>query len=207
MRDLRFVLQMSALVFLIGVALVVLNFLDSPHKSKKTGSDFLIKLSKLDESYKYVEFRKLVKKSTVVVVEKEIQKETPQNKVTSVVRNNINHDIKPARESVIDINPVSTKKRKKDGFSKLVAKFHRSHDFKLALKISRLYYASKRYKKSLKWAMIANQLNQKDDSSWILFAKTKIKLGDKEDAKKALLTYDSVYNSKRVKQMLVRMSS
>jgi len=40
-----------------------------------------------------------------------------------------------------------------------------------------------------------------------LFAKSKLKLGDKEIAKKALLSYQKVYKSNRVKKLLKRISS
>ncbi len=55
--------------------------------------------------------------------------------------------------------------------------------------------------------MIANELNKKDDGSWILFAKAKLKLGDKKVAKMALKSYQKVYNSKRIKKLLNRISS
>jgi len=87
----------------------------------------------------------------------------------------------------------------------LEKKFKKTSDYKIALKLSRLYYASKNYKKALKWSMIANELNQKDDGSWLLFAKSKIKLGEKEIAKKALMTYNKEYYSKKVEQLLDRI--
>ena len=92
-------------------------------------------------------------------------------------------------------------------FKELKKKFLKTNDYKTALKLSRLFYTSKRYKKAIKWSMIANELNKKDDSSWILFAKAKLKLGDKRVAKMALKSYQRVYNSKKIKKLLSRISS
>ena len=215
MKDTKFLQQLTALLALIVVALYILDFVSFPKKDNNRDTKrFLTKLSEIDSGFDFVEFKKYIKPTKVVVVEKEVIKEVKVPVVKEIVRNSVNKTIKPAKEDVIDISSTkvnniadNTKSQKLDIYEKLEQKFQESHDYKVALKISRLYYTGKKYKDSLKWAMIANELNEKDDGSWILFAKTKLKLGDKKNAKKALLTYDSVYHSKRVKDLLGRISS
>jgi hypothetical protein len=198
MKDIRFVVTLTVIMIANIVALYVLNFVSFDKKENHDSDKFLSKLEDIDNNFDDIEFVKKVKPAKVVVVEKEVIKE--------VKVSNINKQIAPAKEEIIQIAPVNTQK-KVDVFSKYIKKFKKTNDFKLALKLSRLYYTSKDYKKSLKWAMIANELNDKDDRSWILFAKTKIKLGDKSIAKKALITYNKTYHSKKVKELLKRIAS
>ncbi len=221
MKDTKFLLQFTALLSLIVVALYILDFVSFPKKDAKDKETkiFLTKLSEIDNGFDFVDFKKIIKPVKVVVIEKEIVKKIKvpvvvKSDTAEIVRDTVNKSIKPAKSTVIDItsekiaqNSVEKKSEKVDIYSKLQQEFQKNHDYKTALKISRLYYTGKRYKDSLKWAMIANELNEKDDSSWILFAKTKLKLGDKKNAKKALLTYDRVYHSQRVKDLLGRISS
>jgi tetratricopeptide (TPR) repeat protein len=68
----------------------------------------------------------------------------------------------------------------------LIGKFEDTNNIVFANMISEEFYEKKDYKKSLEFALKANEIDPKNESSWIMFAKSQIKLGKKEDAIKAL---------------------
>ena len=205
MRDTKFILSFIILISLDILALYVLNFVSFEKRfSKDITQEFLTKLSSIDNvDIKYSNFVKKIQPAKVVVVEKEILKEVKVPIVSEKLSKRKVVDIKPAKEEYLRIS--SQKNIKREICSKLVTKFKKTNDYKIALKLSRVYYAKKDFKNSLRWATIANELNDKDDGSWILFAKSKIKLGEKDLAKKALLTYSKVYDSKNVRELLNRI--
>jgi len=197
MEDRKFYIQFSLLFSLIMVATYVLNFV-SFKKEKVKKTPLLITLEEVECDVGKFNFIKKVKKSEVkVVVEKVVEKKVFVQKYEKKEP--------PKKQNIV----ISSKKVAKatNKFRTLEEKFYKISDYKIALKLSRLYYTSKEYKKALKWSMIANELNKKDDESWLLFAKSKLKLGEKEIAKKALISYQQIYKSKRVKKLLKRISS
>jgi hypothetical protein len=76
----------------------------------------------------------------------------------------------------------------------LKEKFDSTHNIVFALMLAEEYYLNKNYNESNKWALIANNLDADNEKSWLWFAKSKVKLGHKEDAILALKTY--IKNSK-----------
>ncbi len=68
-------------------------------------------------------------------------------------------------------------------------KFDKTHNITFALMLAEEYYLAKNYNESNKWALIANNTDSENEKSWIWFAKSKIKLGHKEDAALALKAY------------------
>lgn len=71
----------------------------------------------------------------------------------------------------------------------LKEKFEKTHSITFALMLAEEYYLAKNYNESNKWALIANNVDSENEKSWIWFAKSKIKLGHKEDAALALKAY------------------
>jgi hypothetical protein len=71
----------------------------------------------------------------------------------------------------------------------LKEKFDKTHNITFALMLAEEYYLAKNYNESNKWALIANNTDSENEKSWIWFAKSKIKLGHKEDAALALKAY------------------
>ena len=71
-----------------------------------------------------------------------------------------------------------------------------------AILLSKEFYKKHNYKLSLKWAMMANDIDSTNEDSWLLFAKNKIKLGYKEEAIKALNVYLKNYNSPKIRRLL-----
>jgi len=64
------------------------------------------------------------------------------------------------------------------------------------------YYLNKNYNESNKWALIANNIDAGNEKSWLWFAKSKYKLGHKDDAILALKAYLKNNKSSAVESLL-----
>ena len=84
----------------------------------------------------------------------------------------------------------------------LTAKFDKSNSSDIAVLIARRYYDIKDYKNSEKWALIANELDSNNEESWIIFAKSKYNLKQKDDAISVLKIYNDKANSSSVEDLM-----
>lgn len=89
-----------------------------------------------------------------------------------------------------------------DSIQYLKDKFQRTHDIVFALMLCKNYYSKKNYKESLKWSIIANDINSRNEESWMWFAKSKYKLNKKKDAIKALRAFLKLNESKNIRLLL-----
>ncbi|MDR1976957.1 MAG: hypothetical protein LBQ18_08220 [Campylobacteraceae bacterium] len=71
----------------------------------------------------------------------------------------------------------------------LIKKFEASNNIVFATMISEEYFDRKNYRKSLEWALKANEIDSQNELSWIMFAKSQVKLGKRDDAIRALEIY------------------
>ncbi|HED6757451.1 TPA: transformation system protein [Campylobacter coli] len=77
--------------------------------------------------------------------------------------------------------------------SDLKRNFYQNPSYEKAINLAMRYYKNKDYEKSIFWSLKANDIDRKNSSSWVLFAKAKQALGKEEEAKQALDTYVSYY--------------
>ena len=84
----------------------------------------------------------------------------------------------------------------------LTAKFEKSNSSDIAVLIARRYYDIKDYKNSEKWALIANELDSNNEESWIIFAKSKYNLKQKDDAISVLKIYNDKVNSANIEDLM-----
>ena len=84
----------------------------------------------------------------------------------------------------------------------LKEKFEKTQNIIFALMLAEEYYLTKNYNESSKWALIANGIDSDNEKSWIWFAKSKVKLGQKEDASLALKAYLKNNKSKTIESLL-----
>ena len=84
----------------------------------------------------------------------------------------------------------------------LTAKLDKSNSSDIAVLIARRYYDIKDYKNSEKWALIANELDSNNEESWIIFAKSKYNLKQKDDAISVLKIYNDKANSSSVEDLM-----
>jgi len=84
-------------------------------------------------------------------------------------------------------------------------KFARNKNPRDAILIARAYYNAGNYKKSEEWALKANSLNRHLDESWLIFAKSKDKMGKRREALKILITYYNKSKSYKVKALIDKL--
>lgn len=87
----------------------------------------------------------------------------------------------------------------------LKKKFEATKDIKYALMVASHYYKKRDYKNSLKWAIRANEIDSSNEESWIIFAKSKLKLGRKKEAINALKLYLKNRDSQNVLNVLQKI--
>ncbi len=121
-------------------------------------------------------------------------------------------EVQRHHEIAVNRTPQKEKKVKKriiitEGSSSRSAKtlkqrFYATHKSVYAIQIAKKFLVHKSYKRAMKWAMIANEIDNKNEESWILFAKAKLKMGQKRDAISALQAYLKLHKSSNVKRLL-----
>jgi len=85
-------------------------------------------------------------------------------------------------------------------------KFEKTQNIIFALMLAEEYYLNKNYNESNKWALIANSIDSDNEKSWVWFAKSKVKLGQREDASLALKAYLKNNKSKTIESLLSQIA-
>lgn len=85
---------------------------------------------------------------------------------------------------------------------KLLIADKEQQSYSSALNIAKFYYDEKDYQKSIVWAVKASKKDAKQSLPWILYAKSKVILGQPTVAKKALSLYLKHNNSKEARKLL-----
>lgn len=125
---------------------------------------------------------------------------TPEDKIdTAILAPPPLEEIKPKGVIKIETHEVNS-------IQYLKEKFEKTNNIIFALMLAEEFYSTKNYTESSKWALIANQLDPDSEKSWIWFAKSKLKLGQKEDAIVALKAYLKTNKSKAAQTLLNQIS-
>ena len=88
----------------------------------------------------------------------------------------------------------------------LEERFKNNSNPNLGLYIARYHYDHGNYTESYNYALKTNALNSTMDESWLIFAKSLVKLGKEDQAKKTLQLYISNSNSQSAKNYLDTLS-
>ena len=81
-------------------------------------------------------------------------------------------------------------------------RFKKNNNPALSLFLSKQYYAKGDYPKSYNYALITNQLDKNNEDSWLVFARSLVKLGKKDSAEKALKEYIKFSHSSNAQLLL-----
>ncbi len=112
--------------------------------------------------------------------------------------------------------PVDEKPRKKvhlniiettsvSAYKDVAKRFSESHDTDDSLFLAKSYYGKGNYKKAEYWALQTNKVNQNIEESWLIFAKSKVKMGRKNEAINILTAYIKKSNSVQAKNLLYKI--
>ena len=136
--------------------------------------------------------------------EKQKEKNEPKTVVLETVAEQKKVDEKhtPPKQQKIDIELKETKTL--DVLEERYSK-HQSAD--TAAMIASEHYKNGDYQKAYKWAISANNLDAKNEKSWIVFAESANKLGKKEEAVSALENYIRSSQSDTAKNALSKIKN
>ena len=143
------------------------------------------------------------------------QKKRYQNK-KRLVKAKVSSYLTPSELAVVNNNQYRVKRKKKkiniqsssnNYMSIMKEKFQRNKNPREALLIAKAYYNAGNYKQSEEWSLIANNLDKNLDESWLLFAKSKDKLGKRREALRILVAYYNKSKSSKVKALIEKMKS
>jgi len=101
---------------------------------------------------------------------------------------------------------VAKKKKKAPSLQSVEKRFYKTRSYYDSLYLARAYYRKGQYAKAQKWALITNDLNSHVEESWLIFAKSKAKMGQKNEAAAVLRVYIERSNSAKAKKVLRQIS-
>ncbi|MFT7879833.1 MAG: CDC27 family protein [Sulfurimonas sp.] len=84
-------------------------------------------------------------------------------------------------------------------------RFYQTHDTDDSLFLAKSYFNRGEYKKAEYWALQTNKVDNTIEESWLLFAHSKAKMGQKKDAIKVLKSYIGKSNSLEARRLLEKI--
>ena len=102
---------------------------------------------------------------------------------------------------------VITKRNTHKDIQDVIRRFNKNNNPALSLFIAKKYYNLGLYTKSYNYALITNKLDKNIEASWIIFAKSLVKLHKREMALKILKQYIEYSNSQQANMLLNEIKS
>ncbi|MGH1600114.1 CDC27 family protein [Campylobacter majalis] len=118
----------------------------------------------------------------------------------------ISQTTKPNEKQIkkIDIQVTQTNLNEIDA---LKENFNKTHNINYALALAEKFLNQKDYNQAIEWALNANELDNDNEQSWIIFATAKYKQGNKDDALKALNSHNRGKNSPKITNLINQIKS
>ena len=113
--------------------------------------------------------------------------------------------IKKKYEDVLVPNQSKQDIQLREQIAEIEERFKSYQDPKDSLKLAKIYYKKGDYKKAESWAVSTNNIDGDIEESWLIFAKSRAKQGDRKDAIKVLQSYYDETNSAKAKDLLVKI--
>jgi tetratricopeptide (TPR) repeat protein len=131
-------------------------------------------------------------KSSIESMNKLVKKQVKQK-----INNSQKLEVEPKPTILIKVS------KEKSSLKNLLNNYKLFPEYATAIKIATIYFNKKMYNNCIEWAKKANNINAEDEESWLLYAKSLVKLGKIKEAKKLLDSYLQIYGQNRkVKQYL-----
>lgn len=106
-------------------------------------------------------------------------------------------------EVELQSNPLKIHRQNtQDDISHVIQRFEKNNNPALSLFVAKKYYEMQDYHQSYNYALITNRINDNIDASWIIFAKSLVKLGKKIEAIETLQKYIEHSKSTQAKTLL-----
>ncbi len=115
-------------------------------------------------------------------------------------------ELKPIHKKQVPTITIMRQNTSKD-IQNILHRFKEDKNPALSLFLAKNYYELGDYKKASNYALITNQLNKKIEDSWLIFAKSLVKMGKKEKAIQLLQEYISKSHSTNAAILLDNIKS
>ena len=138
----------------------------------------------------------IIKKRKKIVQQKP-PKENVQNLTTKII---------PVKKEPKVTITIERKETKNDIFE-VIKRFKKNNNPALSLFVAKKYYELGNYKQSYNYALITNQINPNIEASWLIFAKSLVKLHKKNKAIHTLQAYIKVSHSSNAEILLNEITS
>jgi len=127
------------------------------------------------------------------------------NIVTTEMPTVKNHTIeeKPHKRVPLTISKISGS----SAYKEVAQRFRETQDTDDSLFLAKAYYNQGQYKKAAYWALQTNNINSNIEESILIFAKAKVKLGQKHEAIRILSKYIKQTNSEEAKILLQKIKN
>ena len=89
----------------------------------------------------------------------------------------------------------------------VILRFYESKDPNDSLFLATSYYEQNDYAKAFYWAIETNRITEDIEDSWIIMAKSKARMGDRNEALRILKAYIAKKDSKEASNLLERMEA
>jgi len=120
--------------------------------------------------------------------EKKILTQEPVEEVQDLTVRESNQGIQ--KEAQEEVQKITINRRNiVDDIQHIIKRFKKNNNPALSLFVAKKYYELGDYHKAYNYALITNQINSEIDASWIVFAKSLVKLNEKNMAIKTLKEY------------------
>jgi tetratricopeptide (TPR) repeat protein len=141
------------------------------------------------------------------IVKEEIKKSIPTEMIVDnipILENKRETEVDNKSTKKIHLNIIESSSV--DAYEDVEKRFFKSRDVDDSLFLAKAYYSIGKYKKSEHWALQTNKINSTIDESWIIFAQSKVKLGQRSEAISILNNYIQRTGSERAKNSLLKIS-
>jgi len=194
-----------ALLFLLIVGIGIFIFFSNP--------DYLNLFKQEDNTSKASSIHTQIKLTTYMdpslnKLEEKVSNKAEERSLTSqnspLVDNTLlSSDFEDKKSSKIHIEV--TEANSKSAYKEVEKRFRLGHDIDDSLFLAKAYYLRGEYKKAEYWALQTNKINDNIEESWLIFIKSKIKTGHKNEAIRILNTYIQKTNSREAKVLLQKI--
>jgi len=174
--------------------------------SKKTVNKMEKKIEIAEHTNRY---STLLNRSFSKLEVKELEKQIPLSRnVNTIISSNNPIEIKIKKPVIkkkirkkVHLNIIET--TSPSAYQDVANRFYDSHDTDDSLFLAKSYYSKGNYEKSEYWALETNKVNDSIEESWLIFANSKAKQKNKNEAIRILNNYIKRSNSKKAKKLLL----
>ncbi len=129
-----------------------------------------------------------------------------KRKVAKEVIQDVSPEITPVKKEPKVTITIERKETQNDIFE-IIKRFKKNNNPALSLFVAKKYYELGNYEQSYNYALITNQINSNIEASWIIFARSLVKLHKKDKAIHTLQAYIKVSHSSNAEILLNEIKS